>query len=74
MPGGVGEDAPLVTARLEVWLGGAQREEQGLGLVEVVDREVKVELLRYVLAGPAGWLVAVSSLEADEEPVLLAQI
>jgi hypothetical protein len=54
VPGGVGKDAPLATARLEVWLGGAQLEEQGLGLVEVVDREVKVELLRHVLAGPAG--------------------
>ena len=36
MPGGVGEDAPAVAARLEIWLGRAEFQEEGLGLVEVV--------------------------------------
>jgi hypothetical protein len=73
VPGGVGEDAPLVAARLEVWLGRAKFQDQGFGLVEVVDREVEVELLWRALAGPAGCLVAVDSLETDEEPVLAGE-
>jgi hypothetical protein len=74
VPGGVGEDAPPVVVRLELRLGCAQFQDQSFGLVEVVDREVEVELLRHhALGWPGRCLVVVGSLEADEEPVLAGE-
>jgi hypothetical protein len=73
VPGRVGEDPPPVAARLELGLGGAQLQHQRLGLVEVVDREVEVELLWHALVGPARRPVAIDPLEADPEPVLAGE-
>ena len=73
MPGGVGEHAPPVTARLGRWPGRAQFQEEGIGLIEVVDREVKVELLWHALTRPTRCLVAVNALEADEQAVLASE-
>jgi hypothetical protein len=71
--GGVGEDPPPLAARLELRLGCAQSQYQGLDLVQVVGREVEVELLWHALPWPARRLVAVGSLEADDEPVLAGE-
>gem|GEM_PF-4965376 len=53
MPGWVGEDARPVAARLELWLGGIKLKDPRLGLVEVVNFEVEVELLWHALIWPA---------------------
>jgi hypothetical protein len=52
-----GEDAPAVAAGLEIWLGRAEFQEEGPGLVKVVGRELEVELLWHALARPARCLV-----------------
>lgn len=67
MAGRVREDPPPGTARLMVRLAGAHFEQPGLGSVQVLDREVEVELLRNRLVGPARSLV-VDPLEAEESP------
>jgi hypothetical protein len=70
MPGWVGEDGRPVAARLELWLGCTQLEYPCLGLVEVVDFEVEVELLWHALIWPAGRLVAVGPLGSGQSSVI----
>jgi hypothetical protein len=71
MPGRVGADSPaLAPTRLVIRLARAQCRQLGLGLVQVLHREVEVELLRHGLVGPARSPVVVDPLEADEESVL----
>ena len=53
VPGRVEEDAERL-ARLVLVLRRAEREDGGLALVEVVDHDVEVHLLRMLLAGPDG--------------------
>ncbi|GGM62063.1 hypothetical protein GCM10011608_53990 [Micromonospora sonchi] len=68
MPGGVEVDPPSVTARLKVGLGSAQRQHHGLGLglIDIVDGEIEVQLLRASLRGPARRLVTIDALKTDE--------
>ncbi len=68
MTGWVGEDAPPVAARLEPRPGRAQLQQPGLGLVEVVNREVEVDPLRDALVRPARRPVVTDPLEPDERP------
>ncbi|GES28302.1 hypothetical protein San01_07890 [Streptomyces angustmyceticus] len=46
MAGRVEEDPPPVAARLVFRLDRAQPQQQRLGLVQIVDREIEVGLLR----------------------------
>lgn len=69
MPGRVGEDTPPVSARLVLRFGRTQLQQQGLRLVEVLDREVEVALLRHGLPGSPRSPVAIDALEADDEAV-----
>jgi len=58
---------PPAARRLVIGLGGTAQQQRRLRLVEVVHLEVEVSLLRLLLAGPARALVAVHTLEAEEE-------
>jgi hypothetical protein len=60
VPGRVGEDAPPAAARLGFWLCRAQLQDEGLGVVQVVDREVEVKLLWRALARPTASSLPVS--------------
>jgi hypothetical protein len=68
-PTGVEVNPPvrvLVDPRLEVGAAGAEGQDLGLGLVDVVDGDVDVELLAVLRAGPVGRLVVRGPLEAEE--------
>ena len=62
MAGRVGVDPEAVLLAGE--RGRAKGQRLGLGLVDVVDHDVQVELLRERRVGPAGRLVVGSELEA----------
>jgi len=53
VPGRVEEDPPSVAARLVVRFDRAQAQQQRLGLVQVVECEVEVDVLRRGVIGPA---------------------
>lgn len=63
------ESRSASATRLELRLDRAQLQEHGLSLVKVIDREVKVYLLRYGLVRPARGLIVIDPLETDAEPV-----
>src|SRR3954454_9492328 len=73
VPGGI-EEHPERRPGLVVVLGGAEGEDRGLGLVEVVDVHVEVHLLRDVLPRPLGSGVGVDLLEADAVAVVGADL
>ena len=73
MPSRIGEDPPPIFTRLVIRLARAQLQQPGLGLVQVLDREVEVELQGNSLVRPARSPVVVDPLKADEESVLTAE-
>lgn len=73
MTGGVSENPPPVSTWLIFRLGCAQLQQKSFRLIEVVDREVEVELFRYGLVGPTRSLIVNHPLEADEEPVVATE-
>lgn len=67
MPGRVQEDPPPVGTGLEGGNGRPQGDEPGLRLLEVVDVDVEVQLLRDVPTGPGRGPVTLDALEPEEE-------
>jgi hypothetical protein len=70
---GIGKDGCPVTVRLAFRLGCTKSQKHRFGLVEVINREVEVRLLRGALAWPVRCPVAFGPLKADEESVLTGQ-
>ncbi|SOF03325.1 hypothetical protein SAMN05446589_10621 [Streptomyces sp. OV198] len=70
MPGRISEDPPSVATRLVLRFGRAPLQQQGLRLVEVIDRDVEVALLGRGLVRPTRSLIVVDALKTDRKPVL----
>lgn len=73
MPGRVEED-PEGLARLVLVLHGSEGKNGCFGIIEVIDHDVEVHLLRMLLGRPLGPLVVVDLLEAERLPVLGADL
>ena len=67
MPSRVGVDSPA--ARVGAEQPGSDSENQAVGLVEVRDRHVEMDLLRTCWIGPLRRLVVRDTLKAEHQPL-----